>query len=238
VDLRAAPSGVLARSGCSLSERDRRFFPRQAELASQLRRNSRLAARRATHVEESAAESKLPAPDLGKHKSWTEGKSLFYEISVDDDLQGQTRVLMALSALGIYGVRHYLARSKEAEARYTVVHIAKLLAEHVRAQPPHRAKLPASAPRTPASVPTGKKTFVDASTWTHPTWKAIGFSMQDPVYYSYEIATAKGGRSATVRATGDLDGDGVLSHYSLSVTLDAKGAVTISPDLLVENALE
>jgi hypothetical protein len=241
VDLRAAPSGLPARSGLlTLSSTDRRFFLHvEAELASQAQAKqllSQLDVRR--YVEESAAESKLPAPDLGKHKSWTEGTTVFYEISVDDDLQGQTRVLMALSALGIYGVRHYLARSKEAEARYTVAHIAKLLAEHVRAQPPHKAKLPASAPRTPASVPSGKKTLVEVSTWSHPTWKAIGFSMQDPVYYSYEIATAKGGRSATVRATGDLDGDGVLSRYSLIVKLDAKGAVTISPDLLVENALE
>jgi hypothetical protein len=135
-------------------------------------------------------------------------------------------------------VRRYLGRAKESEARATVRAISLALTRHLESLPAARRRMPASAPPTPAQVPRGQKSVVPESAWQHPTWKAIGFSIADPVYFSYQIITARGGRRATVRATGDLDGDGIESRYSLELQLDAAGKVVASPELVIENELE
>ena len=176
--------------------------------------------------------------DLPKTRIWVEGSRVLFELSVDGPPTEQAYRVGIGSSLAITAVRRYLARSKGAEARNSVSVISKDLVAYVEAQPAGKRRFPPSAPLTPKDVPKGKRTALGPEAWKHPTWKAIQFELTEPVYYSYEIVTARDGKSAVVRATGDLDGDGVLSRYSLSVTLDKKGSVAVSPDMSVENELE
>ena len=57
---------------------------------------------------------------------------------------------------------------------------------------------------------------------TQTAWAKIGFSIQEPQYYQYEVVAAKDGKSADVIARGDLDADGELSTFRVKLTLDPK----------------
>jgi hypothetical protein len=175
---------------------------------------------------------------LPKIRLWVEGSKMMFELSVDGAANEQATRVGAAAALAVNGVRRYLLRSKEAEAKSALVEIASDLGAYVRALPAAKRRFPASAPPTPKDVPRGVSTAMSPADWQHPTWRAIHYEMNGPVRYSYEIVTAKNGRSAEVRATGDLDGDGVFSHFSLTLTLDKKGDVDTSAPILFDNELE
>jgi hypothetical protein len=176
--------------------------------------------------------------DLPRIRVTTRGNRILWELSVDGGPNEQAYRLGVASALAVSSVRRYIGEAKTAEAKNTVGQIAKDLVAYATQLPPARMRFPPSAPLTPKQVPSGSKTPVTDADWSHPTWKAIGFSLTDPVYYSYEIVTAPGGKKAIVRATGDLDGDGARSHFSLELRIDAKGEVSVSPQMLIEDELE
>lgn len=91
-------------------------------------------------------------------------------------------------------------------------------------------------PASPGSV---KQRFRATS---HPSWLAMGFTIEEPVYYGYTFLTDKtpvGGTNCvppgggategnvyTLRAHGDLDDDGTLSTFELSVYLDSAVELT------------
>src|SRR3970040_733022 len=104
--MHAFPALAAARRAglLSLSSTDRRFMLHvEVELASEARAKELLSQLDLPAVVASVAGKDEPVPDLGKHKRWSEGTRVFYEVSVDDDMGQQSRVLAALSALGIYG---------------------------------------------------------------------------------------------------------------------------------------
>lgn len=171
----------------------------------------------------------------------TDGPRVRGGLELQGGAQAQTQLVSTLSAVGIYAVRRYLTQAKLAEAKNTVSAIARDLAAYMEmadARGKHPARFPPSAPPTPAQVPSGNKFRPDASTWSHPTWKAIHFEMEMPMYYSYEIITSKDGRTATVRAHGDLNGDGKLSTIERAVTLAKDGSVTVAPKLELKDESE
>lgn len=79
------------------------------------------------------------------------------------------------------------------------------------------APYPESVGRTPASVPVGKPAQDPPGTWDHPTWTSLGFGFSRPHSYSFELESGARGRRAWYRAaaSGDLDGDGQLSEFSV-----------------------
>jgi type IV pilus assembly protein PilA len=149
----------------------------------------------------------------------------------------QAAFLGAVSAMGIFGVRRYLASAKTAEAKHTVGELGRRLARYAE---DHRKapRFPASTGRVPAEVPRGKAYVAGAGDWGGATWKALGFSMEGKQYYSYEIATSADGRTATVSAYGDLNGDGVTSRFQLKVVVGKDGSVSVSPQMVVEKEFE
>lgn len=162
-------------------------------------------------------------------------------LELQGGVQAQTQLVGTLSAVAIHAVRRYLAQSKLAEAKSTVSYISRTLASYMEqedAKGKRPLRFPPSAPPTPAQVPSGAKFRPDASTWGHPTWKALHFEMEMPMYYSYEIITSKDGRTATVRAHGDLDGNGKLSTIERTLTLAKDGSVTVSPKLELKDEFE
>lgn len=188
---------------------------------------------------ESTASSPFAARgDTPGVRTWTEGNRLLWELSVDGAPKDQAFRLGVASALGVNAVRRYLARSKAMERSVSLAEIALRLGRYAEGRPPGQRRFPPSAPLTPKTVPAGTKATLEANAWSHPTWKAIGFSVPGPVYYSYEIVTARGGRSTVIRAIGDLDGDGVLSKAEIKLTIDAQGNVLTDADTPIENELE
>jgi len=151
-------------------------------------------------------------------------------------------IVGVLAALAIYGVRKYLLNSKTAEVRNAVGQMAKdakgayeresmkstILAGGASADVSNN--LCATATKTvPASADSikGKKYQSAATDWTVDEktpgvgFACLRFSMSDPQYYMYSYTGVAGAAGTfTAGGSGDLNGDGVLSSFSL------KGAVT------------
>jgi hypothetical protein len=62
------------------------------------------------------------------------------------------------------------------------------------------------------------------------TWTAIGFEPEEPIRYRYSVATQvpgcagagrRTGAGLVLRAEGDLDGDGTLSHFERTLRVVA-----------------
>jgi len=99
-------------------------------------------------------------------------------------------------------------------------------------------------PATTPNVPGKQKTTLVGGL-SDDSFNAIGFTFIDPIYYQYEIV---GGPSRcgvapneavyTFRAHGDLDGDGVLSTFEISVASNPDDELYRSPGIYTENELE
>ncbi len=74
---------------------------------------------------------------------------------------------------------------------------------------------PESAPLTPAEVPAGRQVTDPPGTWSHPSWRQLGFEWTVPHAYSFafESRNAQGHSTFSARAEGDLDGDGLRSLF-------------------------
>lgn len=132
--------------------------------------------------------------------------------------------------------RAYMKEAKESEAKNTIGAMTRAIAAYMEREDlfQHRQRcFPSSAPRTPQNVPRATKFFPDEETWNHPTWRAIHFSMTQPMYHSYEIETSPDRRAATVRAYGDLDGRGVVTILERHMALNENDEVLIFPELTI-----
>jgi hypothetical protein len=83
--------------------------------------------------------------------------------------------------------------------------------------PPELA-YPDSVPLTPERVPQGGRVLDPPGTWSHSTWRRLGFSWDVEHSYSFEFESHNSPKGAVfvARAFGDLDGDGVRSTFSVS----------------------
>jgi hypothetical protein len=83
---------------------------------------------------------------------------------------------------------------------------------------PVRVAYPASVNLTPAKVPAGQRVVDPPGTWEHPTWRRLDFRILGPHGFSYEFESqlAPNLASFSVRAHGDLDGDGVTSTFEIT----------------------
>jgi hypothetical protein len=141
------------------------------------------------------------------------------------------------AALAIYGVRRYLSRAKQSEARYALGAIAKGYVswwerEEVSSTltKPKKTKKLFSLIAVPTKVPEGKKYQSAEGEWK--SWQTIGFSMSDPQYFQYEVKAAKDGQSADIIAHGDLNGDGKTSTFTLRMKVDSKmNTLAITPQI-------
>ena len=155
-------------------------------------------------------------------------------LAIDVDapsLRGQGAVVARMTALVVQGARHYVAAARMAEARDAVYKIARALADVVElerklGQP---MRFPSSAPLVPSDVPYGKAVRVNADSFSHPSWRAVGYSVEGMVHYATDFVTAPDGKSVVVRARGDIDRDGVTSLFELDVRIDRHGTVFIGP---------
>jgi hypothetical protein len=163
--------------------------------------------------------------------------------------------LLAVAAAGCgskeeKGFDDYMKKSKAIEPKINlnqIVRAAKMyyFDEHVGASGEMVAQqFPPSAPLTPATEccrqPEGK-CAPDPSLWTGPTWEALGFAVDAPHYYAYEIVSSGTGPTATftARAIGNLDCDGTQATFEVSITgADVDGAGAGTPTMTEVNPLD
>ncbi len=60
----------------------------------------------------------------------------------------------------------------------------------------------------------------DPSRWTTPGWQALAFSIDGEHRFTYSYVPDPSGRSAVIRAVGDLDCDDVTSIYEVELQID------------------
>jgi type IV pilus assembly protein PilA len=154
-------------------------------------------------------------------------------------------ILPVFSILAIYGVRKYIANAKTAEARNAIGQIAKDAAAAYES----RKALCASASRSvPASAEyvRGAKYQSAPQDWSVDAARNAGFaclrfSMDRPQYYMYSYhasGRSSPGDSFEATANGDLNGDGVLSTFTLKGHVEQNGSIAIDPSLLETNPQE
>jgi type II secretory pathway pseudopilin PulG len=153
-----------------------------------------------------------------------------------------------LGALAMYALGRYVRHSKTAEAVGSLAAIGQAAAADyndsdstqpagapefaVRAMrhfpPPSRASVPADL----ADVH-GKRYQSTLADWQPSPWRELHFSIPQPQCYAYSFDSTGTGpqASATATARGDLNGDGVVSTYRLTVAPDDKFQARVSPDL-------
>ena len=102
------------------------------------------------------------------------------------------------------------------------------LADRVAAVFAATGKLPTTA-AGPTPIPSccdqGGTCPEDPAIWNTPGWRELGFSIDGTYRYTYQYIPDPSGLTAVVRATGDLDCDGVQSTYELQLT--AQGPLVI-----------
>lgn len=176
-----------------------------------------------------------------------------------------------LAALAIYGVRRYVFSARTVEARNSVGRMAKdAAASYLReimagenlalggtAQNANRLCVSASATvPSAAGAIKGKKYQSSPTEWEVDKatpgkgFACIRFSMTDPQFYQYDYQTSTNdwttsgavGTSFDAIARGDLDGDGTLSEFKMTGTLQATSsgaaALTLAPTLSESDALD
>lgn len=138
------------------------------------------------------------------------------------------------ATIGVYAVRQYLLRAKQAEATHTIGRLSLGLSREWKAAGPGAAKMKlVSYPPTPKTVPKGERYQTSSADWK--PWTPLAFEMTEPQYYQYEIKAAKDGKSADIIARGDLNGDGVTSEFKLTVKVGAGGKLEIPPTIAETN---
>jgi hypothetical protein len=90
----------------------------------------------------------------------------------------------------------------------------------------HNVAVTGNVPLTPAGpspvvscCEQGGVCKADYSTWSAPGWRELGFSVDGDYRYTYQYLPDPSGKSAVIRATGDLDCDGVSSLYEMKLTV-------------------
>ncbi len=129
----------------------------------------------------------------------------------------------------------YIRKSKSAEAQLNLQRIYRTARTYWEVD--HR--LPPAAPLRPAAGECckhpGQQCPAEAGP---PPWDELGDPFVEPHRYSYEFIPGPDGLDASfkVRAVGDLDCDGTLSTYELSVT--ARDGAMTEQVLNAENPLD
>jgi hypothetical protein len=108
-------------------------------------------------------------------------------------------------------------RAREADHLLNVLgdRVAEIVAKTGRVPP-----VPAGPTPTTSCCDQGGTCAPDAATWDSPGWRALQFTIDGAYRYTYQYTPAPDGRSAVLRATGDVDCDGKLARYELKLTID------------------
>jgi type II secretory pathway pseudopilin PulG len=153
-----------------------------------------------------------------------------------------------LAGLAMFALGRYVRHAKTAEAIGSLAAIGQSAAtfynESDATQPAGAPESAARAmrhfpPPSRASVPPdlasvhGKRYQSNLADWSPSPWRELHFSIPQPQFYAYSFDSTGNGPqgSATATAHGDLNGDGAISTYTLTIAPDDKGTAHVSPNL-------
>jgi type IV pilus assembly protein PilA len=162
---------------------------------------------------------------------------------------GMVCVVGVLAAIAIPAFINYVRRSKTSEAGANLAALYRGAASYYDEERAGPDGLPRRActvdPATTSVPPSANKVVLD---WgSEPaSFRDLGFEPPDPMYYRYEIAADPGrcdrspddDRVYTLRAHGDLDGDGTTSVFELSVGSNGENELYRSPGIDTRDELE
>lgn len=154
-----------------------------------------------------------------------------------------------LAAVAIPAFMKYTRRSKTSEATMNIRRLFDsavsyyVMSSYAPDGTPRPGHFPPSAPLTPDAPHCGRdgeQYLPRPDDWSHPTWQALNFAINEPHYYRYEFISTGEGPSAmfTARALGDLNCDGVLATFERIGTIDEEGNVTGGAGMYQANELE
>jgi type IV pilus assembly protein PilA len=164
-------------------------------------------------------------------------------------------IVGVLAVLAIYGVRKYIANAKTAEARNNLGQISKDAGAAY-----DREKFASATPIAPGAstavlralcssatlvqtaVPVAAKYQSSSADWQAGDavtgWQCLKFTIGDPQYYRYGYtATVSTSGNYTANANGDLNGNGILSTFSVTGSIQ-NGVLNNSPTVAEVNADE
>jgi type IV pilus assembly protein PilA len=173
-----------------------------------------------------------------------------------------------LAVLAIYGVRKYLANAKTAEARNSLGQIAKNQAAEYEKEKMGTAVLALQGTAGVSRALCGSEPGVSGNTvpgtgsikgqkyqsspadWNKGQtagsmpvgFACLKFTMDAPQYYAYGYTSTgtagASGDSFTAFANGDLNGDTVLSTFSITGAINASYILNVAPNMLEVNSDE
>ena len=164
-------------------------------------------------------------------------------------------IIGILAALAIPAFIGYIRRSKTAEASENIRNLFQGAASYYQTEMwADRAvvRTMTSAASTACLVGTAQtsntpgtgKSQLDFQ-MENVAFRDLGFSVADPIYYRYHIATTgagcgnpAGGDYYMFFANGDLDGDGTLSLFEISAGSNTDNELFRTPGIYIENELE
>ena len=117
--------------------------------------------------------------------------------------------LGVLAAVAIPAFTRYVKRSKTSEAAGNVATIYRAELAYYQASLEANAPSFVTLPPTPPTPPSSAKYPASPGAWSG--WAPVGFSIDAAHYYQYSVRADATG--FTVRAVGDLDGDGTQSTF-------------------------
>ncbi len=156
-------------------------------------------------------------------------------------------IIGILAAVAIPAFIKYLRQARTAEAPPNLKKIYDAAAtyfekEHTKRDgTPFDAQFPGKVEMTPSTkcaAETGGR--CRGTSWSHATWTALQFAIDDPHYFQYEFVSSgeKGGAQFTARAQADLDSDGVFSTYERAATVSSDMKIQGTGSLYVDKPLE
>jgi hypothetical protein len=133
-------------------------------------------------------------------------------------------LLVALCAIATCPTakRSCQAKNRAQEAEDMLGYLADRVAVAI-ASSGHVPATPAGPTPVPDCCDQGGVCEADPSRWLTPGWQALAFSIDDDHRYTYSYLPDPSGRSAVIRAVGDLDCDDVTSLYEVEIKQDASG---------------
>jgi Tfp pilus assembly protein PilE len=148
-----------------------------------------------------------------------------------------------LAVIAIPAFTRYMSRAKSAEAEAQLGSLFYGVSSYYEME----RFGPDGAPLSRCTVasertnnePGSARTLVDTAPGS--SFETIGFSPVEPLYFQYEIVSAggcghpEGTALYTLRAYGDLDGDGVQSTYEYAVRSGPSGTLERDPNLRITN---
>jgi type IV pilus assembly protein PilA len=164
-------------------------------------------------------------------------------------------IIGILSVLAAYGVRKYIANAKTAEARNGIGRLAAaamVAYEHEHMATPVltvgsstaiiRSMCRSASTSVPGSVGVvaGRKYQSSMADWNADSiggsgFACLHFTIDQPQYYMYSYVTSgtsSPGDTFTAMANGDLNGDGMISTFQLSGSINASYVINVAPNII------